>query len=385
MKTTIRDTDILRTIRPLDVVAYLRTSGWQLDREVEGRYSRWLRPAPEHETFEIETPLSSDLRDYPSRIADVLTTLEAAEARPQQEILEDLLTPAADIVRIRIAGPDSRDGSLPFQDAVELVDHTRDLLLAAACAAIQPRPYFETRKPSEATDFLRRLRMGQTERGSFVVTIQCRVPPLLDERLAVVGEVHEEDLPFERRVTQTLAVGLDNMQRAARRAATSGQLDAFRDAVPFGLSANLCSAVAGLVGSREDQSVGVAFSWARTRPAPADLPSQIRFTADSIPIIGEAGRVLKEHSPREEFELEGLISKVDKPDPASHDRGTFTIGGIVDGRQRRVSVELLGDDYRRALEAVRNGLLVRCSGTLVKERRSFELRQPRDFIVITEP
>lgn len=382
MKTTIRDVAVLRSVAPLDVVAYLRTSGWTLQETVPGRYTLWERAAGDAgETFEALVPASAELRDFAQRIADLLATLEVAEGRSQEEVLEDLLTPNADVIRIRAVGPESRDGSLPFEDAVGLVDHAREMLLAAACAAIEPRPWFETRRPSEATEFVRRLRMGQTARGSFVMTIQSRVPPALDGAGLRTPAVAELD-PFERRVTHTLSFGLDAMQRAANDAATSGQLDAFRAAVPRGLSANLCGAVAGLAGRAEDQSIEVSFTWARVRPPRIDVPSRIRFAPDALPIIGEAGRVLKEQSPRLDFDLEGPILRLDRsPD----EQGTVTIGGFVDGRPRKVRVDLGPEDYRRACDAHREGNIVRCTGTLTRDGRSFVLRDARGFAVVTEP
>ena len=58
------------------------------------------------------------------------------------------------------------------------MERARDLVLAAACAAITKRAYFATRKPTKATDYLSRVRMGQTERGSYVLTIRSDGMPL---------------------------------------------------------------------------------------------------------------------------------------------------------------------------------------------------------------
>ncbi len=378
MRTVIRDMNVLRCVGPLDVVTFLRTSEWVLSDSTSQRYTLWQRPSGEGEPFEVLVPMSAEAQDFPQRIADALSTLEIVEGRPQEEILEDLLTPNADIVRIRTAGPDSHDGSLPFEDAVELVSHAREMLLAAACATVEPRPWFETRKPAEVTEFVRRLRMGQTARGSFVMTIQCRVPPALGQ--CVLEAVHDVD-PFERRVMHKLSLGLDVMQRAASDTAARGELNAFRQAVGQGLSANLCNAVAGLVGRAEDQSVEVSFTWARVRkPRPNSL-SRVRFAPDTFPIIREAGRVLKEESPRPEFELEGPLVRLDRD---RSEPGTITVGGFVDGRPRKVRVDLGEDDYRRACDAHREGNLVRCIGTLVRERRTFVLREPREFTVLAD-
>ena len=52
-------------------------------------------------------------------------------------------------------------------------------MLAAACAAIEPRAVYAARKPERAMAYLRQIRLGPTEAGSFVVTVESPVAPRL--------------------------------------------------------------------------------------------------------------------------------------------------------------------------------------------------------------
>ena len=47
------------------------------------------------------------------------------------------------------------------------------MLLAAACAARNPQPFYRAGSNKEAMDYMRRVKLGQTEHGSFVVTLLC--------------------------------------------------------------------------------------------------------------------------------------------------------------------------------------------------------------------
>ena len=51
------------------------------------------------------------------------------------------------------------------------------MVLAAACSLREPRPVYGARNDREANEFMRRVRLGQTEVGSFVVTILSPVVP----------------------------------------------------------------------------------------------------------------------------------------------------------------------------------------------------------------
>jgi hypothetical protein len=73
--------------------------------------------------------------------------------------------------------PPAKQQHFVVQEGVEAVHHVRGLMMAAACTAVQPRAWFRSRKPAQAEQYLRQVRLGQTEQGSYVLTVQSRVPP----------------------------------------------------------------------------------------------------------------------------------------------------------------------------------------------------------------
>src|SRR5260370_3228723 len=107
MRMDLRDRNFLQSLAPIEVAAYLRSGGWH------------EQPGTEHDSalftlgadYEVTLPLSSALRDFAFRMTDALRTLEIAEDRDQTEILADLSVSASDVVRVRLADPDARDGS----------------------------------------------------------------------------------------------------------------------------------------------------------------------------------------------------------------------------------------------------------------------------------
>ena len=285
MSASVLGADALRALRPLEVASYLRVHGWRQEADLNGKGSVWLLPAEDgREETDITLPLQRDLGDFALRMGDVLRTLRQVERRPEPEILQDLMTTSSDLIRVRAPSREADSGSLPLEQAVAFVERARDLVLAAACAAITKRAYFATRKPTKATEYLSRVRMGQTERGSYVLTILSPVAPAL----APEGELPldlEPSEPYERQVTRTLAEGLAAMELAARDAAASGGMGGFEQAVQRGVSANLCDAVAGLSAVSPGEGLDIRIAWSRTRPvdehrAVAGVPGQRQHPAD---------------------------------------------------------------------------------------------------------
>lgn len=375
MKVTIRDADVLGALPPLGVAAYLRSKGWRQSDVVGNKASVWTSDREGMAEFEILLPLSRELGDFAVRMAEIVATLEVAERRPQLQILEDIGDATADVIRVQIEGAGVEDGTLPIEEGVGAFERVRDLMSAAACAAVQPRAVYHTRRPARAVEYMDRLRLGQTAHGSFIMSVRSPVPPALRDAQLFAGV--QVDEPFEREVTKTLARGLAAASHAAERAVATADLAPFSDAVALGVSANLCEALAGLSRQTHAQNVTVTVNWSPSRELLEPLPARFRFSADAVTVLAEAARLFRDRAPREEFELHGVVVGLNRPEGARV--GTVKIAGVVDGLLRNVRLELTGDDYRLATQAHEAERRVTCLGDLVKEGRSLALQNAHGF------
>ena len=99
----------------------------------------------------------------------------------------------------------------PLSGGVGLLDESRKLLLAAACSVSGPQRMFRAGRNQKAAAYIDKVRLGQTEPGSFVVNMLVPVSPSLTESEPTQLPLLE---PFERRATRMLVSGL----RASREA-----------------------------------------------------------------------------------------------------------------------------------------------------------------------
>ena len=370
MNATITDASALRSVTITDLAAYLRGTGWNPSSDLSQSFVRWVRVLS-GEQFELDVPAREDYRDYPRRIAEALSTLAVAETRSQLDILQDIRRALVDVVRVRIEGATADAGRLSLDGGARVIGRVRDALLAAACAVVEPRAAFATRKPDAAMAFVRAARMAPPELGSFVIVVEAPLPPNL--QMASPNMATEE--PFERRATLLLARGLASARTAVSVAATTGQGAPFLDGVGRGLSSNLCDAVADIVTDSAGAAVSFRHSWASSRPVPAATPQETRFTPSDAAMLREGARLLRERGPQPDFELEGQIIRLDSQNPETG--GVVTVAGTVDGRVRRVRVDLAADDYRIANQAHIGQRTFACEGELLKEGGTFLLRNPR--------
>jgi len=382
MRATIRDQETLKTIRPLELVSYLRAQGWRQLSEIDEKSALWGGPCRDHghEDEEVVVPLRQETGDFALRLSEVLRTLEQVEHRSQLEILRDLLTSSSDLIRVHAPASQTSSGSIPLDLGVRFVEEARNLVLAAACSAVDPRPYYARRKPAQANEYLSRVRMGQTERGSFVLTILSPVPPGL--RSAEPYDAASSE-PFERKVSQTLASALAAARVAAQRAAVNGDVQPFREAVIAGVSANLCDALVGLGRVSSVDGVEVAISWSRNRPLHhQQAQTKYQFSPDMVPILEEASRLFKEAEPRDDVEIQGFVIDLHREEGAPS--GRVAVSALVDEDIRKVGIELPEDEYAVALRAHAEERRIRATGDLVKQGRSYRLLNPRQVAVVPE-
>ncbi len=109
------------------------------------------------------------------------------------------------------------------------------------------------------------------------------------------------------------------------------------------------------------------FSWSPARPQLEPLPRSVHLPADALPIIAEAGRILRETSPQEEFVLRGMGVRLDRPEGAT--AGRIAVLGVVEGQPRRVFVDLGEADYHVALQAHQERQPISCTGEWVRDGR----------------
>lgn len=388
MKGHVTDPELLGAIRPVDLQLYLRAHGWRpVATTVQSDAVDWeYRSGDVH--AEVTAPRNARWRDYPRRVREVLAELSEIEGRSESAIAQDIQRASRDIIRVRAVIDGRADGSISLEDGALLARSARSLMLAAACAAHEPRRAYHSRKPQPATEYVRGLSMGQTEVGSFVLTVLSTVPPAFTQQasLPLVDAATTPD-HYNRRVTRTLSTALGAVKQATEDSIVTGDIAPFDEAVAVGVSADLCEALGLIRECATVAAVTISLGWASARPEPASVPTYHEFTPDALEYIGAAGRSLRERSPVDDFEVLGIVIAIDRPtgDPYQASgslAGVATVLTDVDGRPRKVRIALDGDDWSKAHDAMKRGLLLSCRGDLSREGKLLALKRPRAIALV---
>ncbi|WP_221348777.1 hypothetical protein [Streptomyces beigongshangae] len=329
-----------------EIVSYLSRSGWQ--RSLAGPLAEIWHPGGDEDTS-ILVPKKPDAPDFSKTLHILTGELAKKENRSPDEIRLEISRQFIDVTDLRAEDEDISDGTIPLLAGLGLFNSAHRLMVSAAAATLHRQGYYGNSMPKAAHRHARRMRLGQTRPGSYIVPIisNARFGELVNNSFDEPRiEVGADNSYFERRMLTTLSGALEvlaEMTTVRDHAPTS---DEMRDAVDEGVSSELCAAVLDVIGKGGVDVFDVTFNWAPTSLPPASTAGNIVFAGGSAELIQQVESDLKEANAPAERILYGVIRRLSLK--KNENTGHVSMETVLDGKTRVVSFELPLDVYRRA-------------------------------------
>ena len=368
--------DAARRVSPRALQGYAQGLGWQIVSNGK-RNDIALLHRPDSRLHQIAIPLDETLSDYSEAVVEAVQKLAEFEKRPAREVLDQLLLPPADMLQFRETSQDAEAGSLPFEHAVRMINGTKRLLLSAAHSVLVPQAYHPRLSRTEAEEFVNRCRLGQTDRGSFILNVACP----LDLAVTLQGM---QGQPFTRQITSLLIRSLEVLVHAADSEKADDLLDPARNS---GLSANLCESLLLLRPNGDQSTLSVTAAWSRVLLPPSGKSShfvQLRQeTFDAAEILATRLRTVPQPRPdRFVGFVDGLRGQPTRQDSRPSGEVEFT---ILDEEQGEIRGRGLLDPtvYALAAKAHMHSEVVAFKGILRRSPRMSRIDQISGFEIIS--
>lgn len=361
---TTLNTDDLTAVPPQTVADYLTSTGWVHT----GEYVRTaIFSRGESSVF---VPDSTDLRDYPARMNELMRTLAAVENRPSIDILGELRFPRRDVQYVRTT-PDTPSGTTPLGDGLKALQGLRALYMEAARSAATtdaPEVTSPSRSKDPATPFLNHVRLGTPMAGSFVFRIET---PL---------EIADTTAKSPRDVLMHLYQLVSSVRRCAAESADVGNARPFESGISDGVNANLCTALSDVAGSTNNP-FEFRFDWSWSAPEP-DRADPLTFDRPQVESLRYGAQHLRRLTTVGAASARGMVSSLARRTAGSGGRATLTEADISIGdehheHQRVVLKNTSSNDYDRLVWAHRESRTVRVEGVAKLVGRQWEIDNPR--------
>jgi hypothetical protein len=370
--------------------AALDRYGWRQAGGRRGLYDRFTNEKEPRRKLLI--PLDPQRPDYQELIEDALHVLAGSELAEANRVLQHLVATPGDEIRFCKDVP-TVGGAIPWSVGDELFKSAGNALKASAKASTERRASFGSQNYRIANDFLNAVLMGQTEVGSYVVT--AYTPP---NQEFFEKESQRREYLFGssgahtgREVVQVMRDVLAITREALDENARTERLEQFDEAVQYGLSKEMASAIKSLVA--QSDGAAVTIDWSRAFDPLADeadgrqdvvmmervdsvaepVRSEVEFKPTDYPVLVEVEKRLGAPTQVEEVTVTGTVEVLT--------RQVGKLGVIVlDVRSgspaSKMRVQLPASDYNRALEAHREEYVIRLRGRQERRGNFFWLRDP---------
>lgn len=356
------------TLKIDQVKEFLLYTGWKL-YAIANEYLEIWNLEEKNRTHEILLPTeaATDKELLLSlAIKKLSTTLNHSEASLIEEISEHF----DQAIAIRVIHTDVQGGTIPLDDGILLNQNAKEILVAAANAALERRPLYQGRLPIPVSALIQNARLGQTAHGSYVVRIFC-------------SEFEHRDAPihFAQSTTRTLESALTSLQEAIQTYQNSSDPIAFERALTHGVSANLCDAISNISGKNQERTVQISL---KAPSAGKLIPTETRtfeFHPQDQEAIKTASKYFRQTYTLRNQTIIGGIERLDRRVQQSD--GTVRIATTLpNGVKRSVSLQLTLEQYQEAIRAHDSKLLVRVTGDVIVTPRTASLINWRDFAIV---
>lgn len=357
MLYSINYEDLAGRVNPLVLAKYVLDSGWN-EIPVKKESIRIFQKRVEGRLFQITVPMELEFSDYKARMFDNVNEISQAEKRPLNRTLLYLLNPGSDILRVRIKNDSVKDGNILIDDAVNLYDNTKKLLLSTAQDVLNPTTYHQGRPDTHATNFVSGCRFGQTEIGSYIVSVICPFTELQNngeyEQLSFLSDDETAKDSITRKVTRRIIDNINIIKNGISR----GTLDT-NDSGHV-ISANFYDALAGMGIASENTAVEFNVDW-------SPILKEQTFTTEPVSIdyhYYDEIRRISDRIKKSEPETRSVIGRVTElksvQDVDQRKSGTIKIVYLdEDGKKQNSSVTVSKEIYDKAIDAHKNGLYVK--------------------------
>jgi hypothetical protein len=351
--------------------AYLQSKQWYEDGKIRSVATIWHRW--DDVDSEILVP-SLTAKDYLPRFRQALLSLSVYEKRLICSVARDIRRIFLDIITVRIIHDDTADGTIPINDGVLLITKAKELLSAAAQSVYAKRRQFTGGVPREAKEYLDTLLLGQTEVGSYIVNVISPAQPVMSVNVQTA-----ESVPLGQVVAGNLITSLEALVRASAAYEENGNLQAFDAAVGSGASSNLCDALLGFSGEKHHREFEITVTGASI-PMFESQPKKFIFDSHDVELLEKVSDYYKDDYVLLQRRVMGYITKLSRPKDQTS--GTIIIDATLGDIERKVRIELSGDDYHMAILAHDKSRLVRVDGDVHIMSKSAQLLNPVNFGVI---
>ena len=263
---------------------------------------------------------------------------------------EEVKKPIVDILKFRLKKHSTSKGTICVLDAEKFYTNIVKLLYAIASDVENPQKVHKGSYRAKVYNFVKKCNFDQTEIGSYVIKVNV---PIESNDEGSVFEDDDYNSSMGRKVTRRIMDSTNKIKIAIDKGEKNSLLEL---PIKKMISANVYDAISGLSLDSDCTEVEISTEWASVAPE-EDSPSSVNFTEDYYKPLCDIAEALKKDSTEKNLDIIGYVQQLySDTDIKKRKNGRVEITyKDEEGRERKLKVILLLEDYNKAMLAHEKG------------------------------
>lgn len=373
-------------VTPLEIRDYAISYGWTLVKEAI-KDGLFVLNSPKNDYKQLLFPIEPNTKDF-NNLADIaIGKIAEYNNKSAYCTLDEIREVNDDVMSLRYYSDVKLVNSLSFQEALEAIESTKQMILSAGSSAINPVLYHKRLSRTEAVELLKNTRFRHTEEGSFILKVSCPVqleaPP--------VANLFEDEMskPLSRRAFEIMNAASEKIIHAIEEDSIKELLDQQKQEEYPTVSYNLCDSLVNLYDDERELPFELKFSWSRAYlnklPSPTSS-SVIRFPYSFKPKLEELKGYFSPTIKETTDTFFGTVESLNGNEGDDGRRsGEVIIAFIIDSEIVKARANLNADYYETAYKAHgQGGGLVKVKGRLLPGKRIRTLNEIDIFELVAK-
>lgn len=368
-------------VKALEIRDYAISQGWALVKEAL-KDGLFVLNSPTNDFTQLIFPKDDSISEYQEMAMVSIRRLTEFYKLPLNKVVEDIREVNDDVIALRYFSDSKTVNSISFQEALDSIDATKQMLLSAASTVVNPVTFHPKLNRTEAQDLIKKARFRHTEEGSFILKVSIPFELTHAPVPSLFGETIET--PFSRKAIEVVSKS-SNILLDTIDSDSINDLYKIQSADEHPLiSYNFCDAVSKLFDEERELPFQLIFNWSKASlmklPAPT-LPQRITFPFSHKNKIEE---IREYFTPKRNDLQDDFIATVETLDGSIGEdgkrSGSVVLSILYENEIIKARVNLNSDAYAVAVEAhKKGGSYVEINGLLKRNKRSNTIEDIKSF------
>ena len=358
--------EIAGRISYVELCKYVSDLGWNLYAGKTAAGLKIFQKIQNGIVYQIKVPCNRDFSDYPEAIYKAVSTIAEIEGKSVEQIILELLNPLSDIIRVRHIGSDVENGSILIENGINLYENAKKLLTNAALDILSYKKIYKGRTPEGVAEFISRCRYGQTEFGSYVISLVCPFVKVDNNEVQQLSLFSDEEISaysLTRKVTNRVIESIEKIKDTIDKGEDlSGVIESMQNPI----SVSFLDSLTNLNISTEDSALEVSVKWAPTVKLNRASISKATISHDYYAPLKTIVEKYKSEDASTSISIEGRIGKL-VASPNIEDRTTGQAQLVYideNSHAKKITLDLGKEEYDLAIHAHSEGRTVRANGEI---------------------